>query len=193
VTFTYPQVTAGSYTVKLQGSTGYTDSATFTLACSLSPAFPATRAYSPEGGSFTITGMGFAGSLDQSDLSTKLNDKPFPFDAMGYTSMSFTVPPFSGGVASQKVTFSAGTCSQTFTFTALAATQTINFATSSFPVATTVSVPFTVSSGTLSAVKLYKINNLGVRTAITVAGAVSGSNADFAGISVGEYMVSASH
>ncbi len=57
----------------------------------------------------------------------------------------------------------------------------------------TVSVPFTVSNGTLSAVKLYKINNLGVRTAITVTGAVSGSNVEFTGISVGEYMVFASY
>jgi hypothetical protein len=193
VTFTYPQLTAGVYTVKLQGASGYTDSAVFALACTLNPAFPSTKAISPEGGSFTITGIGFAGSLDQSGLSTKLNDKPFVFDSMGYTSMSFTVPPFSGGVTSQKVTFSAGTCSQTFTFTALAATQTINFATSSFPFMNAVPVPFTVSSGTLLAVKLYKINNLGVKTDIIVAGAVSGSNVEFTGISVGEYMVFASY
>ncbi len=122
---------------------------------------------------------------------------------MNFSCMSFTLPPFPVGVASQKVTYSFGECSGNYTFLKNV-TYSINFATTSFPVMNTVSVPYTVSGGLsqiannvkigpLIAVKLYKINNLGVRTAITVTGTVSGSNAEFAGLSVGEYMVSASH
>lgn len=80
---------------------------------------------------------------------------------MSFNKLVFNVPKFRG-TETQKIQYKRGSCSFSKTFSPSDdATHTLTLTQTSVAYAASVSVPFTVSGGTVSSVKAVKLNPLG--------------------------------